>query len=320
MINVLEKWGGVYEQRWMESNISISYVALLFGVSIVAPLRRLALDPLAATQRNYANRILLSRTEPHITMRRESRLSSEVGGGSPRRRGDSENEVRLEEGELGGVLGKDPITETADANGAVAPCTWNDREPTNASVVAEESSSVSIDNSTGSRRGVFQWEKRERGSGRCRGGRGRSRSDTEEMKVWDFERIARTPLLAAAFEDYSKRALCHESVLFLSEVSRYQNHDYPMMTRSSSGSSPTTQFGSFCYITDTFIKAGSPEEVNIRMIFRRSYRDVKDMLEANLLLRFLSTDRFKTLRMQRENIKAMMDSPPQEAGEELVST
>lgn len=57
-----------------------------------------------------------------------------------------------------------------------------------------------------------------------------------------------------------------------------------------------------------------------RMISRRSYRDVKNMLEANLLLRFLSTDRFENLRMQRENIKAMMDSPPLQAGEEFVST
>lgn len=38
--------------------------------------------------------------------------------------------------------------------------------------------------------------------------------------VWDFERLASTPLLAAAFEEFSRKALCHESVLFLSEVSR----------------------------------------------------------------------------------------------------
>lgn len=33
--------------------------------SIVAPLRRLALDPLAATKGNYSDRVLLSRTESH---------------------------------------------------------------------------------------------------------------------------------------------------------------------------------------------------------------------------------------------------------------
>lgn len=53
-----------------------------------------------------------------------------------------------------------------------------------------------------------------RGRGGGRGGAG------EDVELWDFERLARTPLLAAAFEDYSRKALCHESVLFLIEVSR----------------------------------------------------------------------------------------------------
>ncbi|CAM9379715.1 unnamed protein product [Ectocarpus sp. 6 AP-2014] len=364
--NVVDKWGGVYERRWIDKNVSILFVAVLFGVSIVDPLRRLAFDPLAATQHNHANRILLSHTEPHNSVRRELGFSSVIGSGSQRTRGDSEEEARLEEGQREGVPGKDTTTaaggdgdigdvatsaaigrgattaSTADADGAVAPCTLNEREPTNSSVVAEGSSSVSNDNSTRGRRGAFKRVQRARGSGRDRGGSSRSRSDREEMEVWDFERIASTPLLAAAFEDYSKRALCHESVLFLSEVSRYQNNNYPMPTRASSASSPITQFGSFCFITDTFIKAGSPEEVNIsekgkrlildlynngeelfddvseeerRMTFSRAYRDVKNMLEANLLLRFLNTDRFKNVRVQSENMKAMMGSPPPQAGE-----
>ena len=53
------------------------------------------------------------------------------------------------------------------------------------------------------------------GGRRWRGGGGAAREEP-----WDFERLARTPLLAAAFEDYCRKALCHESVLFLSEVSR----------------------------------------------------------------------------------------------------
>lgn len=55
-----------------------------------------------------------------------------------------------------------------------------------------------------------------RGSAGGGGGSGR-----DDMEVWDFERLASTPLLAAAFEEFSQKALCHESVLFLSEVSRY---------------------------------------------------------------------------------------------------
>lgn len=43
----------------------------------------------------------------------------------------------------------------------------------------------------------------------------------------------------------------------------------------------------------------------------QAYVEVRQMLEANLLRRFLNTKQFKSLRMQRENIQAMMDSPQQ---------
>lgn len=51
-----------------------------------------------------------------------------------------------------------------------------------------------------------------------------------------------------------------------------------------------------------------------RMVFKRSYLEVKSMLEANLLRRFLNTDQFKSAKKQRENVQAMMDSPPLPAG------
>ncbi|CAM9365664.1 unnamed protein product [Ectocarpus fasciculatus] len=350
-------WGGSFEQRWFANNISVLFIAILFGISVVAPLRRLALDPLAATRRGYANRVRPSGTEPHSTRRRASGSSSGLGCDSSMISGESEDGAMLEEGKLGEALAKDETTtvrggsaghvaasaaigrcviatSTADANGAVAPRTWIDREPTNSSVTTTVSSYVSNDTSTGgNRRDPVRRGQRERGRDLGRDGGGRTRSHKQDIDAWDFERIARTPLLAAAFEDYSKRALCHESYLFLSEVSRYQNGDYATPTRASPGSFPT-QFGTFCYITDTFIKAGSPEEVNIsdkerklilalyhkgeevfedvneeerRMIFRRAYLAVKRMLETNLLLRFLNTDRFKSVSMQK-NTQAMMDT------------
>ncbi|CAB1121467.1 unnamed protein product [Ectocarpus sp. CCAP 1310/34] len=360
------EWGGVYEQRWLGNNISFFIAAVLFGVSIVDPLRRLSLDPFAATKRNYADRVLLSRTEPDSKIRTASGVSSGRSRDSSRIRADSDEEVRPEEGDLGGVPGKaetptaggdgdvgnvvasavignDVITtSTADTNGAVAAGTWNEREPINTSVITKQSSSVSNDTSiSGNRRDVAQRGQRKRGSfrGRRGGGGGRGRPE-REMEVWNFERLARTPLLAVAFEDYSKRALCHESVLFLTEVSRYQHEDYATPTQDPTRSSPS-QFGTFCYITNTFIKAGSPEEVNIsdadkkrilelyqkgeehfedvneeerRLVFGRAYLEVKSMLEANLLRRFLNTDRFKSVRTQRENVQTMMDSPPLQAG------
>lgn len=46
------------------------------------------------------------------------------------------------------------------------------------------------------------------------------RRDGYAGHAWNFERLASTPLLAAAFEEFSRKALCHESVLFLSAVCR----------------------------------------------------------------------------------------------------
>lgn len=42
-------------------------------------------------------------------------------------------------------------------------------------------------------------------------------------------------------------------------LDRYQSDDY-----ASSTTYPPSQFGTFSYVTNTFIKAGSMEEVNIR--------------------------------------------------------
>ncbi|CAB1098187.1 unnamed protein product [Ectocarpus sp. CCAP 1310/34] len=359
------QWWGPYERRWFANNMSVVFMIILFGVSIIAPLRRLASDPLAATRHNYANRVLPNRTEPHSTARRASGFSSGLDCESSMMCSEREDETTLEEGKLGEALatgitttereggsagyvaasatiGKAVTTSSADANGAVAPHTWTDREPTNSSVVTTATWFVSNDNGAGGNRldGVRRGQS-EIGLDRGRDGGRRSRSHKQDIDIWDFERIVRTPLLAVAFEDYSKKALCHESFLFLSEVSRYQNGDYAMATRASSGSSCPTQFGTFCYITDTFIKAGSPEEVNIsdkerklilalyhkgeelfedvneeerRMIFRRAYLAVKRMLEANLLLRFLNTDRFKSVEMQKEDTQVMVDSPHLQAG------
>ncbi|CAM9463438.1 unnamed protein product [Ectocarpus sp. 4 AP-2014] len=347
------QWGGSYERRWFANNISVLFMIVLFGVSIIAPLRRLASDPLAATRRNYTNRVLPNRTEPHSTARRASEFSSGLDCDSSMICSESEDETTLEEGKLGEALAKGKTnTErgggsagyvaASAAIGAVAPRTWTDREPTNSSVVTTATWFVSNDNSTGGNRlDAVRGGRSERRHDRGRDGGRRSRSHKQDLDMWDFERIVRTPLLAVAFEDYSKRALCHESFLFLSEVSRYQNGDFATASRASSGSSCPTQFSTFCYITDTFIKAGSPEEVNIsdkerklilalyhkgeelfedvneeerRMIFRRAYLAVKRMLEANLLLRFLNTDRFKSVEMQKENTQVMVDSPPLQAG------
>lgn len=145
------------------------------------------------------------------TARTASKLSSGIGG-------DSEDEARLEEGRTSikpatrrksdGGIGHgstDPSSSSVSASVATAA---------DATII---SNSTATDNNEHSRRtGAHGGETENDGGG---GGRGRG-GIGHTVEVWDFERLGRTPLLAAAFEDFSRKALCHESVFFLSEVSR----------------------------------------------------------------------------------------------------
>ena len=86
----------------------------------------------------------------------------------------------------------------------------------NTSTAASSGFSSSVGNSSedeGAAKGRFKTNSIQR-----RRGNGVDAASAEE--TWNFERLASTPLLAAAFEDYARKALCHESVLFLSEVAR----------------------------------------------------------------------------------------------------
>eukprot|EP00752_Nemacystus_decipiens_P003194 g2955.t1 len=306
-------YGGVYEQRWIGENIWLLFAATVFGVSVVDPLRRLAFDPLAATKRNYMDRVLLARSQGRSTVRTASGKSSGRGG-------DSEVESALDQGGPTSASAAYGNGDILTSGGAASSDPAGARD--------------------GNRRAAAHGGERERGGGGERAGGagaaggGGGGGSGQRMEVWNFERLATTPLLAAAFEDFSRKALCHESVLFLIEVSRYKDDDF-----ASSTAQPPSQFGAFCYITDTFIKAGSREEVNIsdadkrricdlyhkgrgsfeklddderRLVFMEAYVEVRQMLEANLLRRFLNTEQFRRLRTQRENIQAMMDSPQQE--------
>lgn len=46
-----------------------------------------------------------------------------------------------------------------------------------------------------------------------------------------------------------------------------------------------------------------------RLVFTQAYNEIKSMLDADLVFRFLQTDQFKSVRAQRENVTAMMVSP-----------
>ncbi|CAM9308829.1 unnamed protein product [Choristocarpus tenellus] len=144
-----------------------------------------------------------------------------------------------------------------------------------------------------------------------------------DNEIWTYERLASSPTLAPAFEDYARKALCQESVQFLTHVSRYEDGNFT----NESDQGMWFQFETFSFIVRTYICSGSPEEVNIsfedkkrilqildrgicdfarlssqqrRDVFVEAYKEVCDMLEANLLQRFMTTEEFLIARARSE--------------------
>ncbi|CAM9273182.1 unnamed protein product [Choristocarpus tenellus] len=160
-------------------------------------------------------------------------------------------------------------------------------------------------------------------------------AQSQEVEIWNFERLASTPMLASAFEEFARRALCQESVQFLVDVFRYQEGDFACASADLGRSGE--QYEGFNFIVKTYIANGALGEVNIssedkkaildiyqagqpyfsymadeerRLVFGQAYREVRLLLEANLLQRFLQSEEFVHVRAQRATVTTLMDSPP----------
>ncbi|CAM9520498.1 unnamed protein product [Choristocarpus tenellus] len=232
------------------------YTPIRVKYRVVEPIRRLMFDPMAASKRSYADRVLLSTRIRH----------NNVGGS----------------GRTGTNSGRSGVMDTSD----------NLNQGPNSSV------------------------------------------HNQDVEVWNFERLASTPMLASAFEDFARRALCHESVQFLVDVSRYQEGNFSGVT--SELGSAGNQYEVFTIIVKTYIVHSAPQEINIssrdkktildiscaglpffsymadeerRLVFAQAYKEVCDMLEANLLQRFMQSKEFTQVRAQRATVTTMMDSP-----------
>lgn len=138
---------------------------------------------------------LRANTHTRSTLRTASGKSSGVGG-------DSEDESRLDRG--------GPWVAAAGGNGdGLAAGDAASSDP------AAPSAGASVVRGHSTRPAAVHGAERERG-----GGGGRDRGGRGTVEEWSFEKLAGTPMLADAFEAFAKKALCHESVLFLIEVSR----------------------------------------------------------------------------------------------------
>lgn len=125
------------------------------------------------------------------TARTTSGKSSAVGG-------ESEDESRLDIGDTSGVA--------APGNGAGLASASDAASSDHPAAPSAAGNHVNGRSSSSSRRAASRGGERERGRA--------------TMEEWGFERLAGTQLLASAFEEFSRKALCHESWLFLIEVAR----------------------------------------------------------------------------------------------------
>ncbi|CAM9173461.1 unnamed protein product [Ectocarpus fasciculatus] len=133
---------------------------------------------------------------------------------------------------------------------------------------------------------------------------------------WSYDTMATVPEVAEAFRGFAHRALCQESIMFLEEVAKYEREDYSIARPIES------QFAAFNTIVKRFVADGALDEINIggtdkerilkifrsgstaffemsddrrRLVLNKAYIEIRDMLETNLLYRFLHTEAFRTL-------------------------
>ncbi|CAM9552126.1 unnamed protein product [Scytosiphon promiscuus] len=152
-----------------------------------------------------------------------------------------------------------------------------------------------------------------------------------EDVTWTYEKVAAMPEVSAAFEDFTRKALCQESLLFLRDVTEFQLR-HSQQGRAGGGAWDGAGLGvgdddddggkhlTFNAIVERYIIDGAPDEVNIsstdknkivrvyeagrsgfdslsareqRFVFARAYAEVRFILESNLMNRFLTTGKFK---------------------------
>eukprot|EP00903_Cladosiphon_okamuranus_P019877 g18270.t1 len=143
--------------------------------------------------------------------------------------------------------------------------------------------------------------------------------DRELHCVEHEQLVAKIPEVSAAFDEFSRKALCQESVLFLKTVTRYQSGSDRRWEASSADGSGD-KYAAFTEIVLKFIMDGAPQEVNLsledksailrireagragfealddrekRFVFARAYAEVRFVVETNLMTRFVSSDGFK---------------------------
>ncbi|CAN0334356.1 unnamed protein product [Ectocarpus sp. 8 AP-2014] len=130
------------------------------------------------------------------------------------------------------------------------------------------------------------------------------------------------PSVSVAFDEFSRKALCQESIFFLKDVTKFQCDGYSDAVDDGGGEDGVggSKFAAFTELVLRYIVDGAPDEVNIssgnkdaivgvyeagqlafyglpsrerRFVFANAYAEVRFVLESNLMAKFISTDGFK---------------------------
>ncbi|CAM9783599.1 unnamed protein product, partial [Ectocarpus sp. 12 AP-2014] len=147
-------------------------------------------------------------------------------------------------------------------------------------------------------------------------------SGVNTLAPWTYEKVEAMPSVSAAFDEFSRKALCQESIFFLKDVTKFQCDGYSDAVDDGRGEDGVggNRFATFTELVLRYIVDGAPDEVNIssrnkdaiigvyeagqlafyglpsrerRFVFAHAYAEVRFVLESNLMAKFISTDGFK---------------------------
>ncbi|CAN0006155.1 unnamed protein product, partial [Ectocarpus sp. 12 AP-2014] len=95
-------------------------------------------------------------------------------------------------------------------------------------------------------------------------------SELSESALWTYEKVAAMPSVSSVFDEFARKALCQESILFLKDVTRrvlcFQSAGYDDFNNDwggGDGMEYSSNFDAFSQIVIRYIFDGAPEEVDI---------------------------------------------------------
>ncbi|CAM9476836.1 unnamed protein product [Ectocarpus fasciculatus] len=90
-------------------------------------------------------------------------------------------------------------------------------------------------------------------------------SGVNTLALWTYEKVEAMPSVSAAFDEFSRKALCQESIFFLKDVAKFQCDGHRDAVDIGGGDDGVggNKFADFTELVLRYIVDGAPDEVNI---------------------------------------------------------